>query len=275
MVEILLDLSPATLTAAIEENLSAWIPVFGRLGRELVNDPPGVKRAITDIPLALFNSIMDARLAPGDVDAAIQAIIADASARKVPVLWWTGPSTRPVDLDQYLIKFGFTPDDEGPGMAVELAKLNESLPQPAGLSVQLAQDDASWREWSRAMGLGFEAPAPAIDFFANAWQGFLRQADPETVLAYTGWLNGKAVSTSLLFLGGGVAGIYAVATIPEARWRGIGAWLTLYPLLYARTRGYKAGILQSSEMGLHVYRSIGFQEYCRITSYRWKPKMSE
>jgi hypothetical protein len=51
--------------------------------------------------------------------------------------------------------------------------------------------------------------------------------------------------------------------------------LTLYPLLYARTRGYKAGILQSSEMGLHVYRSIGFQEYCRITSYRWKPKMSE
>jgi hypothetical protein len=182
MVEILLDLSPATLTAAIEENLSAWIPVFGRLGRELVNDPPGVKRAITDIPLALFNSIMDARLAPGDVDAAIQAIIADASARKVPVLWWTGPSTRPVDLDQYLIKFGFTPDDEGPGMAVELAKLNESLPQPAGLSVQLAQDDAS------ECLAGFPAPGGPGNGAGVYW--LAERQSRIDLLAFPGWGRG-------------------------------------------------------------------------------------
>ncbi len=58
--EILKDISPASLVAAIEENLSGFIPVFGLLGRATEEDPPGVKRSVTDIPISLFNSIMNA-----------------------------------------------------------------------------------------------------------------------------------------------------------------------------------------------------------------------
>jgi GNAT superfamily N-acetyltransferase len=107
------------------------------------------------------------------------------------------------------------------------------------------------------------------------WYNLLSHVDPAVTQAYTAWLDGVPVATSLLQLGGGVAGIYAVATAPEARRRGIGTQVTLYPLLQARVRGYKIGILQASEMGLPVYHSLGFQECCRITSYRWaaeKPK---
>jgi len=216
MNNILQDLSPKCLITAIEENLFSWITVFGRIWESRVNDPPGVIRSVSDVPMSLFNSIMDAQLETEDVDSTIQYIISDAGLRKVPVLWWVGPSSRPADLAKRLLENGFTVDEDGSGMAVDLANLNLNLPMPAGLSVQEAQDDESLWEWCRTMAKGFEVPAARADFVMNSWHYLLRQVDPEITQVYLAWLDGKPVATSLLQLGGGVAGIFAVATVPEA-----------------------------------------------------------
>jgi GNAT superfamily N-acetyltransferase len=272
---ILDDFSPAMLARANEENLLSWLPIFGRLEGAQVNDIPGMNRSITNIPMSLFNSIMDARLEPENVEPVIAHITADAQSRNVPVLWWVGPSTRPVDLATRLISHGFEIDEDGPGMAADLDQLNEGLPVPAGLTIKMANDSASQLVWCHTMALGFEAPPPRVEFAVKHWSYLLSQLDPEITQPYITWLNGQPVSTSLMQLGGGVAGIYSVATIPEARRKGIGAQVTLYPLQQARLRGYKVGILQASPMGLPVYRSLGFQEYCRITSYVWRAAQPE
>lgn len=272
MSEILQDLSVNRLIIANEENLFSWIPVLGKMGEIKINDPPGVIRSITDVRVAIFNSIMNTQLTAGNVEATIRRIVDDAQSRDVPILWWIGPSTRPKDLRTRLEKSGFTIVDDGPGMAIALEELKESLAGPEGLSIQPAQDEDSWREWSRTIALGFEVPREMVDLVANAWYSLIRQADPEITQAYIARQDGKALATSLSQMGGGVVGIYAVSTLPKARRKGIGAQVTLFPLLEARTRGYKAGILQSSEMGLGVYRSLGFREYCRIRSYQWRPK---
>ncbi len=271
MNDILKDLSPGRLALAIEENLSSWIPVFRVIGESRFNDPPGVKRSFSSIPIALFNSIMDARLEPEKVEATIQCIKSDAEARQVPVLWWVGPSTRPANLGRQLEEDGFIIDDDGPGMAVNLAYLNDSLPLPEGLDIHRALDEVTIREWCATMAIGFELPPEKIEFAVDNWFKLISLVDSGTSQAFTAKLHGKPVATSLLQLGAGVAGIYAVSTIPEARRKGIGTQVTLHPLLQARTMGYKAGILQSSEMGFGVYRSVGFKEYCRITSYVYRP----
>ena len=60
MDDIQQDQSPVDFTTAYEANLTAWIPVFGQLGRTCMDNPAGTKRSITDIPGAMFNSVMDA-----------------------------------------------------------------------------------------------------------------------------------------------------------------------------------------------------------------------
>lgn len=274
MVNILRDFSPNRLAIANEENLASLIQAFGRLKGGRLDDLPGIKRATSNIPMSLLNSIMDARLSPKQVPPIIERIIADARSRKVPVLWWIGPSTRPADLASQLIEYGFSIDEDGPGMAADLENLNENLPSPYGLTIRPAQDEDVWYVWSRTMAQGFGAPPERFEFAVNTWHNLLSQLDPTTTQAYAAWLDGSPVATSLLQLGGGVAGIYSVATIPEARRKGIGAQVTLYPLLQARQKGYKVGVLQSSAMGLRVYKSLGFQECCRITSYVWRPDPS-
>jgi ribosomal protein S18 acetylase RimI-like enzyme len=89
------------------------------------------------------------------------------------------------------------------------------------------------------------------------------------LIHYLGWLNGKPVATASLVLGGGVAGIYNVMTIPEVQRQGIGSLMTAVPLQEARAMGYRIGVLQSTKMGINLYRRLGFQEYGSFRIYLW------
>ncbi len=117
---------------------------------------------------------------------------------------------------------------------------------------------------------GFEAPDIA-DTRVNAWAEVIYQADPQVLQAFTGYLDGAAVAASALLVAGEIAGIYCVATIPAVRRKGIGAWMTHFPLLKAR-RGVHPGHPASLRDGISCLPLIGFEECCRITSYRWKPE---
>jgi GNAT superfamily N-acetyltransferase len=62
-----------------------------------------------------------------------------------------------------------------------------------------------------------------------------------------------------------------VGTIPSARGLGIGAAITLKPLLDARAQGYRYGVLFATEMGQPVYERIGFRVVPgRINRYLWR-----
>jgi GNAT superfamily N-acetyltransferase len=152
-------------------------------------------------------------------------------------------------------------------MAVDLSVLPEELPAHPGLRIVPVVDGNALRQWIHVASIGFRIS----EKFEKVWYDFF----VDTVFdgqfqTYLALLNGKPVGTSQLFLSEGVAGIYNVTCIPEARGQGIGSAITLAPLLKARELGYRIGILQASQRGYGVYRRLGFQDFGELSLYLWE-----
>lgn len=78
---------------------------------------------------------------------------------------------------------------------------------------------------------------------------------------------GRIVATSMLCKHDGLAGVYCVATIPEERGNGLGAYVTAEPLRKAYTEGYRVGVLQSTAAGYGVYRRLGFMDLAAVSLF--------
>jgi GNAT superfamily N-acetyltransferase len=272
MSEIVRDFDPATLRAVSEDNYAAFLLRFARTTGGPSLDTPELAWGLATVGGAFLNAVARTRFAPGtDVDAHIAATQAAFRARGQALGWWIMPSTRPADLPARLEARGFVRDAyETPAMTVDLDTLPGALPAPPELAVREALDPLTLRLWVQTFVRGMEIPAGATDvvFAAHASLGAAAEQPYRTYLAR---LDGVPVATASLFLAAGVAGIVAVSTVPEARGQGIGAAVTLAPLLEARRLGYRIGTLMASPMGAPVYRRMGFTEVARFAQYVWTP----
>lgn len=79
-------------------------------------------------------------------------------------------------------------------------------------------------------------------------------------------LDGEIVGTAMAVRTGDLAGIYSVGTLEHARGRGVGRAVTAAAIEAAANGwGVKRIFLQSSQMGLSVYESLGFRT---VASYQ-------
>jgi GNAT superfamily N-acetyltransferase len=206
-------------------------------------------------------------MAPERIDSFLESMTEKAHHRKVNLHCQVNALTQPANMGKYLTAHGFTYSGEGPCMAIDLQKLEERHTAPDGFRIMEIRDYTGLKKWCHIKVKGFGQSADMEPALLEWMATDLGLKQPMKL--YLGLLNGWPVSTSAYFLGAGVAGIYSVATLPEARGRGIGYAMTLHPLLEARRLGYRAGVLQASAMGLPVYRKMGFKEYGRVAGYRW------
>jgi GNAT superfamily N-acetyltransferase len=266
MSDILKDLSAPALVAAIKANLVEWRRYLGRSPKAEFYDSPELTWLLTGMPTPSLNAVLLTQAEPGNVDAVIERAMAHFRSRGVTTLsWWTELGTQTTDIGTHLVAHGLTFREGGPGMAVDLLELNEDLPVPAALTIEPVKDAEALKRWALASIIGFGLS----EMYVDAWFDLLTGLGFDLPLCnYLGILGGKPVATSQLFLGAGVAGVYVVATIPDAQRQGIGAAMTLVPLRDARAMGFRIGILHSSPMGLGVYRRLGFREYCKMSHYQ-------
>ncbi|MEZ5391400.1 MAG: GNAT family N-acetyltransferase [Bryobacterales bacterium] len=95
----------------------------------------------------------------------------------------------------------------------------------------------------------------------------LGDAEDDPVQYYLASRDGRPVATSAMCLLEGLAGIYCVATVPEERRKGLGAFMTAEPLRRAEKIGYGVGVLQSSTSGYPVYEKLGFKTFGGVPMY--------
>lgn len=267
---ILVDFSPPTLAQAIEANQLEFLADLGRSPQVTLHEDPELTWFISGIAYPRFNRILRARFEADDLDEKIEAALAPFKARGIPMTWHTGPGTRPADLEERLTAHGLVCTTQEPGMAIDLQVLKDEPPRPAGLRIEPVRNPESLKGWSQMVAHAFGMPnwVSEITFRIEASLGL--GGEPTQRLLSLGWSGGEPVGASLMFLGAGVAGLYNMATVPEARRQGIGGAMTLTALLEARDMGYRIGTLHASPLGVGIYRRLGFREYCKLARHVWK-----
>ncbi len=272
MTEVLQDVSRQAVLEANAANMRGAFSSFAICPRAEVYDGVDLLQTITDIPFPMFNSVLDARLEPERVQAAIEKAKARCASHGVPMRWNVAPTDKPADIGQYLEAGGFVHDGDLTLMALDLLALKEESRPFPDLVIESATDVGERTQWSKPMVIGFGIPLTVVPGFED----YCRRLGQELALGRfelsTGWRNRKPVATAALFLAGGVAGVYCIATLPEARGQGIGTAMTRAACARARELGYRVAVLHASEMGFGIYQKIGFRAYGRIGLYSWMPQ---
>lgn len=234
-------------------------------GPAVVNDPRFL-RLITGEPhpfgnLALISDPND----PSATEAAIEPLLHCAAPAAVLL---NAPASAPVR--DKLLAAGFESHGALFGMVVELDALAKTT-LPPGYSFARVGLGRESEEWAHAFSVGYELPRAVGALFAPDATGASLAADAPTHF-FAISKSGRMVCTSLAALSHGVAGIYAVATIPEERGKGLAAHVTAEALRQVRPLGYRVGVLQSTPAGHSVYRKLGFTDVSEVPLYVRMPQ---
>ncbi|MBL9140563.1 MAG: GNAT family N-acetyltransferase [Phycisphaerae bacterium] len=210
-------------------------------------------------PFANFAMVRD----PSDLKGSTIAVEPLCACGAPAAVIYSSSVSAPVE--QYLRDSGFQAHDPMPAMAVEIERL-PACTLAAGCEFVRIDPQSEGDEWGGVFAAGYELPAGVGVAFSP--KGLRVTAEIDAPLQYFAVRkNGRMIGTTLLFLEGGLAGIYAVATLPAERRQGLGAYMTAQALRVAHSLGYRVGVLQASEDGHPVYKRLGFIDVGAVPLY--------
>lgn len=280
--------TPARLVTATEDNLVALFRAMAdRLPGGDWDEAPALGRHHAFPTNPMFKGVWRTRLAAGDVDAAIDDTIRWFRDRGAPYFfWWTTDATTPADLgarleargllsmeaQQHALASGIVQTHSGaPILVADLHAMHEAVlgAVPPGFTIEPVADDDALDAFRDVFVEVYGIPAWAGQAWADATRAIGIGRTPWRM--FLGRLDGRPVATNMLFCGGGVASVYAVAAHSDVRGRGIGGAITLAPLLDARAEGYRYAVLFSTELGVGAYARIGFRPTgATLNRYLWR-----
>jgi ribosomal protein S18 acetylase RimI-like enzyme len=263
VLDILTDLSSSVVMPACRENLSRYFYSLRYWSKANFSETSKTWRWQTPLPHPWFNGVLSLRLPGPDASMTIHDMLAYFRSSGVQVFtWWLASEAEAwgTNLEAQGFKFANDP----PAMVVELAQLNENILIPDGLRIDRVETAGELQAWTHAFALGYGLP---LEWEPDMLEMMIATSKDEGLSFYLAYMKETPVAVSAMLLGAGVAGIYNVGTLPAWRGKGIGAAVTLHPLLVARENGFKVGTLQSSEMGYKVYERLGFKEMFKASHY--------
>jgi GNAT superfamily N-acetyltransferase len=228
---------------------------------------PDVSWAVAPTADPFRNVVLGARFVEGTADRRIAEIAGRYREAGTSFVWWVSPFDEPGDLGVRLSAAGLVLEGTAPAMAADLADVPLDEQPPIELDVIPVTDAgtldefleviaADWLEWTG----GEHTPIQRRTL--DAWRTQIppKLADEPVPLRWIGRVEGRVVATSRISIGAGVAGLYAISTLPAHRGHGYGRAMTIAALRAARTLGYRIGVLQASDLGYGVYKRLGFRD---------------
>jgi ribosomal protein S18 acetylase RimI-like enzyme len=248
----------AHVIAALEGNLLALWTRFGR-GDGCVlyqrNDAVWFDTPARTLP---YNAVL--RFAVDrDVDARIDALFDHYHRRGVPFLWMVHPTARPDDLAGRLRARGMEEAEVCPGMWMHLRDLGDTGDPPPGVVIREVRDAGTAAGLFELIAWRWELSPSEVPLLPGITRAFDVGRPGSAVRCWVAWREAAPVAKVVMNLAAGAAGIYGVATKPNARGLGLARLLTLHALHTARRDGYELGVLHATPMAQPMYERIGFR----------------
>ena len=251
--------------AALDANFAEVIRWYsGRPGGEVL-EAPDVTLGSTGLAFRSINGAVGLRFDPATIESRIADVTRWFAERVGPWRWLVGPTSAPPDLDRHLRAAGFDLVSDNPGMALDLGSDTFVEPPPVGVEIRPLDDLAGLDGWAEINRRALELDPLQARAWRDAQDLVIGTSGPMRI--WIAYLDAEPVAAAALFEGAGVAGVYNVATVQEARGRGIGRAVTATVLAEAVARGHRLAVLGSSDLGYPVYRRLGFREVSRLRSY--------
>jgi ribosomal protein S18 acetylase RimI-like enzyme len=218
---------------------------------------------VTGVEDNTYNGVIRCRLSDTSADSVIGDLISRFHAEGLPALWHVEHDSMPADLPRRLLARGCTRLSQGVCMGAYLRDIRQSADEVPDLVIKRITDRAGLAVWMDVwMHFDDGRREPRERLYVS-----LGVTGNEPLRHYLAWWRGEPVAVSQLFLGHSAAGLYCVATLPEARGRGIGTAITLAPLRDAHASGYDVAVLAPSRESHGMYQRIGFNLFPSTACY--------
>lgn len=248
---------PADIAAAMDRSVAAYWGAYGLAEGGLQESTPAFLFAASTIPHPMFNTVILTEPDMVAVEAALGRAAANRSRTGIPVLWRVTAAAATDEVRGRLEAAGLASLGGNPAMAIDIDEMPDK-PPVTGLKIVTAEGAAERGDWARLACRGFELSAEVGEAM-----GTCEASIPEGLFAgqprYIGYFDGEPVAASSLVMTGKTAGVYAVATLPEMRRRGIGTAMTLHAMQEGGRAGASHAVRQASDIGRPVYEAIGFR----------------
>ena len=270
MRDILGDLSdPRLVKTVIRANWENFHYCLGRSPSVELSIGKYLTWLVTNMPDHFMNLVVCTEVPSQGFDELVENALDHFKTLDIKRLSWLTEEGLPAqEIKRCLEEHGLTFEESfGAEMAADLTALREDVDRPASLRIIPVEENETLRKWIHVASVGFRVSPE----FEDTWYEFFAEAACISPFrTYLALLDGRPVGTSQLFTSAGVAGIYNVTCLPEARGQGVGSAVVLAALLAAREMGYRVAILQASSMGYKVYRRLGFQDFGQLSLYLWE-----
>jgi hypothetical protein len=236
------------------------------LGFGTVDRRPGWLRTTSpESPREEDSCVLRCSLGAEEAEARIVETLRDHERLRLPLHWTVGPWSRPIDLEERLVRHGFLPLHEHLGMAAD----PRDFPPPDEGGVRVEECDArgigAWHDCQmRAWGMPAAVRAPVERRVAHDLAERPQRA--RYVLAR---IDGEPVGAGSVTRYGDAAQLNGAAVVPAFRGRGAYKGLVLERMRLAREEGLSLVVVRCNPAtSAPICDRMGFRTYCTIRTYR-------
>jgi ribosomal protein S18 acetylase RimI-like enzyme len=249
---------PAALAEAHDANYADFSTSYARGRGSHLHRDDRFDRAIVDLPALAYNGVFRSRLQSAEVATVASQTLELGVTRGVPVAWRVTPTTPP-STSEALDAAGWRTARRTPIMAIDLYGGPPPI-APHNVAVEEVTG-ASLGDWSRVVAVAFGCPEEYVHGPA-AYDRDVGLPGETPLRRFLARVDGEPVAASALLpgpAGSGVAGVFCVGTLEASRGRGLGSFMTTVAMQAAAAVGATVAVLQASDLGIGVYRRLGFE----------------